>query len=669
MSAGDTTPSLFPGADTPAPRETPRPGAEPTGAAARAPAPVTQGVGKTGNKRGGNGKAAKSPAKGAVSPMMQQYYRAKKDAGDALLFFRMGDFYELFHEDAKVASRVLGITLTARSKGEGAIPMAGVPVKAYEGYVQQLIREGFRVAVCDQVTDPKTTKGLVDRRVTRIVTAGTVFEDDLLERGASNFLLAVSPAGDRCGLAWLDVSTGEFRLADVEACRVVDEISRLDPAEIVLPESLLERPDEGLAAALRDTLGTALVAGAEWTFDHGTATDLLTEQLGVTSLAGFGVPGEALGIRAAGGALAYLRETQRGELTPLSSVALYDPGASAGLDRATRATLEVLETQRDRRKEGSLLGVVDRTATAMGARLLRQWLTAPLVDPEAIGRRQAAVAELVDHGAVRDALGDALSDLPDLERSATRLLAGRGSPRDLAAIRTTLRAVPRLREALASCQSEALARTGESLDPVPEVLDLLERSLADPPAPVLAEGGVIAPGWHDELDELRTLRENGAAAIARFQAEEIARSGIDGLKVGYNRVFGYYVEITHAQAAGVTLPDDYVRKQTLTSAERYITPQLKELESSILNAEDRSKTLEARLFAELPCGSWPGPSPPSTCCAASPASPPSRAGCAQTWTTATCSTSRTAATRWWRACCPPVSSSPTTPASTTTPPG
>ena len=542
--------------------------------------------------------AAGRPA-GAGTPMMEQYGQAKREAGDALLFFRMGDFYELFGEDAKVASRALGITLTSRSQGEGAMPMAGVPVKAHQGYLQQLIRAGFRVAICDQMQDPALAKGLVDRQVTRIVTAGTVLEDDLLERGASNYLLGLAPEGERCGLAWLDVSTGAFTVSEVPVARVADELARLEPAEVVVPESLLEDGERRWLKAhgLLAGGGAAFVRGAEWTFLPANALAMLREQLRVQTLAGFGLADDALAVRAAGGVLAYVRETQRGALPAVSGLRLHDPSAAAGLDRATRSCLELLATQRGGRREGSLLAVLDRTATAMGARLLREWIVAPLVDPAAIRRRQGAVAELLARRDVHERLQRELADLPDLERNATRLLAGRASPRDLGALRAGLAAAPALKELLLACDSAPLAEAAAEVQPLPELLDRLRRGLAEHPPAILNEGGLIAPGWNARLDELRSLRENGAAAIARFQSDEIGRTGIASLKVVFNRVFGYTIEVSNAHAAKV--PSDYVRRQTLASAERYVNAELKALETAILSADEQARGLETELFLEL----------------------------------------------------------------------
>ncbi|MFT7463900.1 MAG: DNA mismatch repair protein MutS [Pseudohongiellaceae bacterium] len=545
----------------------------------------------------GSGKGAGRGAKGP-SPMMQQYAQAKKDAGDALLFFRMGDFYELFHDDAKVASRVLGITLTARSKGEGAIPMAGFPAKAYERHLQHLIREGFAVALCDQIEDPKLAKGLVERKVTRIVTAGTLYEDDLLDHRASNYLMVVAPCGDRAGLAWLDVSTGSFTVGDVALERVADEVSRLDPAEVVLPEDLVH-DESAVAATIRAVTTAPLVPGPAWTFEPGVARQTLLEDLGVATLDGFALADDSPMIPAAGAALAYARHTQRGQSVPVNGLTIHNPATGLGLDRATRSCLELLTTQRDGRREGSLLSVMDRTRSAMGARLLRQWLVMPLVDSKAITLRQSAVAELLERPETHSDLRALLDGIPDMERIATRLLAGRGSPRDLSALRAALRIVPQLAETLSSCASAPLADAGSRLLALPELLQLLERGLAEHPAATLVDGGVIATGWNETLDELRALRTNGTAAIARFQAEEAARIGLPSLKVGFNRVFGYYIEISHVQAAQAQIPEHYQRKQTLTSAERYITPDLKDLETSILTAEERSRSIEAELFSNL----------------------------------------------------------------------
>ncbi len=530
--------------------------------------------------------------------MMQQYLRAKKEVGEAVLFFRMGDFFELFHEDAVIASRVLGITLTSRSKGDSAIPMAGVPVKAYEGYLHTLIREGYRVALCDQVQDPKLAKGIVERRVTRIISAGTVFEDDLLDQGSSNYLLAVFPGEETAGLAWLDVSTGAFTVAEVRREKVADEISRLDPSEILLPESMLREPGP-LVQEITRASHAPRVPTPEWSFEHGNAAQTLHEVLKVATLEGFGLDENSLCVNAAGAALSYVQHMQRGDAPPVSTIRVHDGTARAGLDRATRSCLELLATQRDGRREGSLLSVLDATGTSMGARLLREWIVAPLLDPEAIRWRQSAVSELVEKRAISDGVDEYLGAMPDIERIATRLLAGRGSPRDLAALRMALRLIPSLRDALSNCASAPLASAAETLQPLPELLQLLERGLAEHPAPSLGEGGLIAPGWNAELDQLRDLRENGAAAITAFQVAEAERLGIPALKVGFNRVFGYFIEITHVQAAQATLPDHYVRKQTLTTAERYITSELKELETSILTAEEKSKRLELDLFMEI----------------------------------------------------------------------
>jgi DNA mismatch repair protein MutS len=448
------------------------------------------------------------------------------------------------------------------------------------------------------VSDPAESKGIVDRAVTRIVTAGTIFEDDLLDQRAHNFLIAVFPAGRTAGLAWLDVSTGAFTVSMVPRERLADELSRLEPSEVLLPESVLRESGE-LVDDIARVCPAPRVSGPEWTFEHGNAHQTLREVLGVATLAGFGIDEASPCVNAAGAALAYVQHTQRGAFPPVSEIKMHDGKTRAGLDRATRSCLELLATQRGGKREGSLLSVLDATATSMGARLLRDWIVMPLVDPEAIRWRQSAVAELVEKRDVCDDVAELLARVPDIERIATRLLAGRGSPRDISSLRSALRVVPKLASPLAGCASAPLASAAETLEPLPELLLMLERGLAEHPAATLGDGGLIASGWNPDLDQLRDLRENGAAAIASFQAAEAERLGIPALKVAFNKVFGYFVEITHAQAAQAQIPDHYVRKQTLTSAERYITPELKELESSILTAEEKSKRLEIELFQEL----------------------------------------------------------------------
>ncbi|MBL8840372.1 MAG: DNA mismatch repair protein MutS [Planctomycetes bacterium] len=533
--------------------------------------------------------------------MLQQYFGVKRQYPDALLFFRMGDFFELFFEDAKVAARVLGIALTSRSK-EQELPMAGVPVRTVDAYLRKLIEAGHTVVVCDQVEDPKQAKGLVERAVTRVVTAGTILEEALLESGRHNFLAAL--ALDRRGaehgfaLAWLDLSTGRFEATSFPAERLRDELHRLAPAELLLPLDWKERTPPAAAWLLaggRD--GPAL----SWRPDHDFAADLarrlLCEQFRVGDLAGFGLEQDDPVIGPAAALLAYARDTQRGAIDHLQPPRRRADGGTMQLDRAAIGALELFETTRERRREGSLLAVVDRTRTAAGARLLRDWLAAPLLEPEAIELRHGAVEELAAGDLRREALRAELEGIFDLERIVARLAARRGSPRDLAQLRDTLRRLPKLRALLADVAAPALRALEFKLVAPPQLQELLERAIEDAPPLATKEGGFIRAGFHAELDELRRLRFDVQSILADLQRREVERSGIPTLKVGFNSVFGYYLEITHAQRERV--PADYIRKQTLKNAERYITPELKELETRVLSAEERSVRLELELFEQL----------------------------------------------------------------------
>jgi DNA mismatch repair protein MutS len=530
-----------------------------------------------------------------LTPMMEQYFGVKKEHPDALLFFRMGDFFEMFYEDAKTASRVLGIALTSRSKGEGAVPMAGVPVRSADTYLKKLIRAGQKVVVCDQVEDPRAAKGLVERAVTRIVTAGTVTEDELLDGGEPNYLLALSLREDQIGLAYADLSTGHFLVELVDANDLIDELLRRAPAEIILPESL-ENSElrRRLATALE---GTPIALEPEWIFDARNADEALREHFRVATLEGFGVDPTAPYMAAAGAALRYLQETQRGRVENLRALKLIDRSERMQLSAATWRCLEILKTARDERREGSLIWVLDRTVTSGGARLLKEWLLHPLLARPAIERRLQAVRDLAQDETARADLGGTLSGIADLERLASRVALRRAHARDLLALRDSLACVPPLKAALGSRSALLLASIETELDAMPEVHELLARAIADDAPLTLREGGLIKPGFSAELDELVALKSEGHGFLAEMQRREIERTGIASLKVGYNRVFGFYIEVSRTQGARV--PADFIRKQTLKNAERYITPELKEHEAKVLTAEQRSKELELTLFEQV----------------------------------------------------------------------
>ncbi len=532
----------------------------------------------------------------AATPMMQQYRELKARDPDALLLFRMGDFYELFGEDAERASALLGLTLTSRDKGPDAIPMAGFPHPALESYLARIVEAGLRAAVCEQVEDPKQAKGLVRRDVVRVVTPGTLTDDALLDPRSANYLAAVAEFKGKLGLAWVELSTGKFELAECSRPELADEIARLEPAEILVSETALDAP---WLRALRGLTRSAITTRRSWDFLPDQARSALYAHFGTSTLGGFGVDDDAIEVAAAGALIAYLRETQKSALGHLTRLAPYRRARTLGLDQMTRRSLELTKTLRDGQRDGSLLSVVDQTATPMGARLLADWLTSPLTDLDAIRDRHAAVDELVHDNALRHELRHILGRAHDLERLAARVGTGRASPRDLVGLARTLAILPKIKALLTARRSTLLNSLEAALELCPEIRQAIEEALVDDPPLPLKEGGLIRDGYHPTLDELREIARGGKSWIARFQAEQVRRTGIPGLKVGFNKVFGYYIEITHAQAQRSHIPDDYLRKQTVKNAERYITPELKEYEDKVLRAEDRACELEYELFLTL----------------------------------------------------------------------
>jgi DNA mismatch repair protein MutS len=523
--------------------------------------------------------------------MMQQYQAAKREHPDALLFFRMGDFYEMFHEDAKVASRALGLTLTSRDKAN-PVPMAGVPVKAVDTYLRRLLTLGHKVAICDQVQDPREAKGLVDRAVVRIVTPGTVTEEAVLDARSNNFLAALFTSGEKAGIAWVDLSTGAFRAEDTTALNLPDELGRIDPAELLVPDAMQEA-----LGPLRDSLRGSVSIRPDWAFDRAEARRILLAHFGVATLDGFGCEDLEQALNAAGAVLQYLGETQKTGLGHITHLTKVVDGTFLVMDRATRRALEITESMLDGTRKGTLLQVLDHSQTAMGGRCLRSWLLAPLVDPADIRERHDAVAELVEDSFLRKDVRDALSRVTDLERIAAKIATGRANPRDLVSLRQSAVTLPKLSELLAKTYSRAISGLLESLDPLEDLEDLVARSIRDDPSMTIRDGGIVREGWSEDLDELRSLRTHGKEWIASFQAEEAKRTGIPTLKVGFNKVFGYYIEVTHANRERV--PPEYHRKQTLKNAERYITPELKEYETKVLTADERAKDLEADIFLEV----------------------------------------------------------------------
>lgn len=531
--------------------------------------------------------------KNGMSPMMQQYHDARAACGDALLFFRMGDFYELFFEDAKTAARILGLTLTSRDKGENPIPMAGFPHHQLEGYLGKLIKKGCRVAVCEQVEDPRQAKGLVRREVTRVVSPGTVTDEALLDPRESNFL-AACVAGDgqtKFGLAWLELSTGRFLASSLSAHRIADELARIGPSECLLAEGA-----NSDLFVLSDRV--MLTRRPEWSFSYDTAIETLSKQFGTITLEGLGFEDQdTLAIRAGGAILEYLCETQKSSLSHLDRLLPYRAGQQLEIDQATRRSLELTRTLRDGDREGSLLAVLDRTVTPMGSRLLGEWLNSPLTEFGAINQRLDAVEELVRDSSWAHEIGLELKQVYDLERLVARVSTGRASPRDLSFVGRTLQRLPRIKDQLSERNSQFLKQLEVALDLCPDVQVKLEAALVHDCPLTAREGGFIRAGFNGELDSLRELAAGGKQWIANYQAEQVNQAGIPSLKVGYNKVFGYYIEVTNAHRDKV--PQHFIRKQTLKNAERYITPELKEYEEKVLKADEKATDLEYELFLQL----------------------------------------------------------------------
>ncbi len=526
--------------------------------------------------------------------MMQQYFDAKAACPGAVLFFRMGDFYELFHDDAKLVARVLNLALTSRDKGENPVPMAGFPHHQLDGYLGKMIAAGHRVAVCEQMEDPKVAKGIVKREVTRIVSPGTVTDDALLDPRESNYLAAVAfggKEGSPVGLAWIDLSTGRFQASQVPPERLTDELARIGPVEILAAEEA-ELPTSYITGRLLVT------RRPPWAFSQHTAQETLCKHFNTRSLEGFGFrDDDAPGIRAAGAILEYLLETQKTSLAHIEKLVPYRTASALEIDEATRRSLEITRTMRDGKRDGTLLETLDRTVTAMGSRLLADWVNNPLVDVDLINLRLDAVGELVKNEALANDLREALKQVYDVQRLLARVSTNRATPRDLSCLGRTLHGLPAVKAKL-TARASALLNTLESqLDLCPELRAQLEGALEDDCPLVSKEGGFIRSGFDPKLDELRELSGGGKQWIARYQATESERTGIPSLKVGFNSVFGYFIEITNTHRDKV--PANYIRKQTVKNAERYITPELKEYEEKVLTAEQQAQDLEYELFLRL----------------------------------------------------------------------
>jgi len=528
------------------------------------------------------------------TPLMQQYRDIKARHPQTILFFRMGDFYEMFEDDAKLAARELGLTLTSRNNGGAAeVPLAGVPVKAATEYLRRLIAKGHRVAICEQIEDPKLAKGVVRRAVVETVTPGTVLTDDWLVRNRNNYLVAVDPRGTTAGIASLDITTGELILEVVPTTDVDAALGRYEARELVVPA------DHGVTSSV-----TTVTTREAWEFDPALAQEDLTRTYGIASLDGLGVgadDGPAIG--AAGALLRYARELKPGGLPHLAHPTIVRRGDVLPLDEMTRRNLELVEPLRSGgdTEGATLLGVIDRTLTPMGGRLLRRWLLAPLVDPAAINARLDAVAVLVGDGRGRDLLREALDGVRDLERLAGRAALGRATAREMGALRDSILRLPDVAGAIGGFdgreRSALLEASAHELDLLTDIGEELSRALVEHPPVQLDDGDAIKPGYDSGLDDLKAARDGGKQYIAALQSRERERTGISSLKVGFNKVFGYYIEVTHTHRDRI--PPDYERRQTLTGAERYVTPDLKEYEAKVLGAEERIASREAEVLDQL----------------------------------------------------------------------
>ncbi len=534
-----------------------------------------------------------------LTPAMKQFRHFKSAHPDAILFFRMGDFYETFYEDARICSQVLGLALTSRSKGDNAIPLAGVPYHAVDHYLKKMLAAGYKVAVCEQVEDPKLAKGVVQRDVVRIVTPGTLTDESMLEDRQENFLAAVWPGPKLAAMAWVDISTGHFFTRAVPLDKLVDELSGLSPREVLAAQTgdeLFVAEARKLVRQIAQATGASVTERPAWYFDPRSAKQRLLKHFQISTLEGFGI-GDDFPIGPAGAILEYLNETQKTTLSHIRRLQKVEPSRFLQIDPVSLRSLEVLRTIRTETKRGTLLDCMDQTMTAMGGRMMRTWLTMPLCDIAAIEARQQAVEHLVGDSQICEAIRTLLKSIADLERIVGRISTSRCAPKDLLSLGQSLRKAPAMQNHLSAFGAELLQQLAQRCGGLDELADLLEGAIDPQCAAHLREGGVIASGFDAELDRLRAIGKDGQAWLVEFQRKEIERTGIANLRVGYNKVFGYYIEINHSQSAKA--PADYIRKQTIKNAERYITEPLKEYEQQALTAQDKAVELEQQLFEKL----------------------------------------------------------------------
>ena len=531
------------------------------------------------------------------TPMMQHYLKTKEEYKDCILFYRLGDFYEMFFDDAVTVSRELELTLTGKSCGlEERAPMCGIPYHAMEVYLNKLIKKGYKVAICDQVEDPKLAKGIVKREVTRVITPGTNINMQALDETRNNYILCIAYLGDYYGVAAADISTGDYYVTEVESERkLLDEINKYAPSEIICNEAFyISRVD---IEDMRNRMGIAVYSLEAWYFSDETTQNILKEHFKVRDLSGLGLNDYESGVIAAGALLKYLYETQKNSLEQMTSIHPYTTGKFMVIDSSTRRNLELVETLREKQKRGSLLWVLDKTKTAMGARTLRSYVEQPLVDKEEIERRYDAITELNSNAITREEMREYLNPVYDLERLVSRVTYQTASPRDLIAFKNSIHMLPPIKLLLGDFHCELLTGIYQRMDTLEDLFELIDHAVDDEPPITVHDGGIIKEGYYEEVDRLRKAKTEGKSWLAELEAKEREKTGIRNLKIKYNKVFGYYLEVTNSYKEQV--PDYFMRKQTLANAERYITPELKELEDIILGAEDKLISLEYELFREI----------------------------------------------------------------------
>ena len=531
----------------------------------------------------------------ANTPLMEQYTKIKKENPDSILLFRMGDFFETFEEDAKIASKVLGITLTKRSNGAaGEVPLAGFPHHAIDNYLPKLIRAGYRVAVCEQVENPKFAKGIVKREVIEIVTPGVNFYDKLLDHKKNNYLMGICIKDDYAGISFCDISTGEFYAYEISSEQVQQQIESISPSEI-----LIQKKDKDLFTSIINKLNLQirLTKLEDWIFNFEYSKDLILVNFKTVTLKGFGLENFTVGIIASGAVLNYLKETQKAALSHITKISAYNPSDYMILDQATRRNLEITYSMQEGAKEGTLIDILDKTVTAMGGRLLKKWISSPLLKKASILKRLESVEDLLNKKRIRKNIYDQLKEIGDLERLISKVCTGRANPREVVNLKFSLKKIPAIKKELLGAEVQSLNQLGKELNPLDDLVHTIDETLIDSPPLGIVDGGVIRDGYSPELDELRDISMNGKNWISELQNKEREKLKISSLKISYNRVFGYYINISNTHKDKV--PDYYIRKQTLVNSERFIIPELKEFEEKILHAEEKIYELETELFNEL----------------------------------------------------------------------